>query len=617
MSFPLYNILEELYEENKRLKLQLSLLIQEDENKKKEKELKKVKKAKKGKKYIMQGTIEENIEENNEGIIEDNIQDNLQSDIQENIQDNIQDDILVDIQDDIPVDIPVDIQDNIQDKMQDIIQDNIQNSIQDNIQDNNQSNIQGDAQNNVQDNIQNNIKGNIHDKPSTDIVKKELSSQTPIESNKINVLNNINNSNVMNTLNNFPEMEDENNMDIDFVVPRGKEDQIKKQKYSINFKYKILEELNNKKPSEIARKYNIPLTTFKGWIKNREKYKNQISMHKGNKERLIGGGRKIIDSQYELFLLEWIKKERLKRNQVSYYRLIKYAKENYKGKNLTFSYGWLRKFLDRNGLSYRKRTSNCFINEDLIKQKIQEKFFPDLYTYLFSNQEKRVFYNMDEMRIELDCNSEKTIDLKGGKYIPFKTSNNERKAYTIALCVSSEGKKLKPYILFDGMGTKLMKTLDPKNAVIAFTKQLNRSYMNAHLFKKWCRKVYDKEVSAEEKKNSILFLDKCGSIHDAYAPTDTKVIFFPAYSTKFLQPLDLGVNKIVKGKFKMFWEEWMSSNNQTTSAGFVKAMDRQTFIDGICKIWEQIDTTTVINSFNVIRNGLKKIDEDLNNHLFE
>ena len=223
---------------------------------------------------------------------------------------------------------------------------------------------------------------------------------------------------------------------------------------------------------------------------------------------------------------------------------------------------------------------------------------------------------MDEMRIELDCISEKTIDIKGGKYIPFKTSQYERKAYTIALCISSQGKKLKPFILFDGMGTKLKKILNPKNAVIQFTHN-NRSYMNAKLFKKWCKKVYDKEVNLEEKKNSILFLDKCGSIHDKYSPSDTKVIFFPANSTKFLQPLDLGVNKVVKGKFKMFWEEWMASNNQTTAGGFVKSMDRQTFIDAICNIWDGIEESVIINSFNEIRRGLKKIDGDLNNNIIE
>ena len=38
--------------------------------------------------------------------------------------------------------------------------------------------------------------------------------------------------------------------------------------YSIITKFRILQELGNKKTSQIAKKYNIPLLTFKGWKKN-------------------------------------------------------------------------------------------------------------------------------------------------------------------------------------------------------------------------------------------------------------------------------------------------------------------------------------------------------------
>ena len=79
--------------------------------------------------------------------------------------------------------------------------------------------------------------------------------------------------------------------------------------------------------------------------------------------------------------------------------------------------------------------------------------------------------------------------------------------------------------------------------------------MTANLFKIWYNRIYDEEVTIEEKNNSILFLDHCGSIHDKFSPNETKVFFFPPNSTKYLQPLDLGVNKIFKGKYKVFWEE--------------------------------------------------------------
>ena len=46
-------------------------------------------------------------------------------------------------------------------------------------------------------------------------------------------------------------------------------------------------------------------------------------------------------------------------------------------------------------------------------------------------------------------------------------------------------------------------------------------------------------------------------------------------------------------------------------------MDRQTFINAVSRIWEEIEQSVIINSFNEITKGLKKIDEDLNNNIIE
>ena len=58
------------------------------------------------------------------------------------------------------------------------------------------------------------------------------------------------------------------------------------------------------------------MSTFKGWKKNEDKYKEQILIKEGNKQRLIGGGRKITGPEYELFLVNWIKSERQKKTKL-------------------------------------------------------------------------------------------------------------------------------------------------------------------------------------------------------------------------------------------------------------------------------------------------------------
>ena len=53
----------------------------------------------------------------------------------------------------------------------------------------------------------------------------------------------------------------------------------------------------------------------------------------------------------------------------------------------------------------------CFINENIITKKINEEIFPELYSYILDNPNKTIFYNMDEIRIELGCTSDKAIDI--------------------------------------------------------------------------------------------------------------------------------------------------------------------------------------------------------------
>lgn len=126
---------------------------------------------------------------------------------------------------------------------------------------------------------------------------------------------------------------DDNQMDKD-DPPQFHSPLIKRKSYSIISKYRILQELKNNKTSKIEKKYNIPISTFKGRKKNEDKNKEQILIKEGNKQRLIGGDRKIMDPEYELFLVNWIKSERQKKSQVSYFLFIKFAKENYNGNTL-------------------------------------------------------------------------------------------------------------------------------------------------------------------------------------------------------------------------------------------------------------------------------------------
>ena len=87
--------------------------------------------------------------------------------------------------------------------------------------------------------------------------------------------------------------------------------------------------------------------------------------HKGQgRERLEGGGRKVIDDNFDEIILEWIHGRRANGLRVSRKLIMVKAKRLYeercpKGEQDLFkaTAGWLQKFMLRNGLSLRRKTT--------------------------------------------------------------------------------------------------------------------------------------------------------------------------------------------------------------------------------------------------------------------
>ena len=113
------------------------------------------------------------------------------------------------------------------------------------------------------------------------------------------------------------------------------------------------------------------------------------------RKRLGGAGRKPLDRQMEEVLVEWIYDRREKRLRVSRKLIIKKAlfiynekstKNNYEdGAPFVGTTGWLQKFMRRNGLSLRRKTS--------VAQKDPSKLIDKLVSYIISSRRFAAKYN--------------------------------------------------------------------------------------------------------------------------------------------------------------------------------------------------------------------------------
>ena len=128
------------------------------------------------------------------------------------------------------------------------------------------------------------------------------------------------------------------------------------------------------------RKFGVDRKRIREWIQNESKIQNKFcSKNQGRfAKKLDGGGRKIKDIDLEEMLLEWITLQRSKNLRVSR-KLMQlkariYAEEKAASKgqinDFCASQRWLEKFISRNGLSLRRRTTKAQKSSEQIIDKV-------------------------------------------------------------------------------------------------------------------------------------------------------------------------------------------------------------------------------------------------------
>ena len=75
-------------------------------------------------------------------------------------------------------------------------------------------------------------------------------------------------------------------------------------------------------------------------------------------------------------------------------------------------------------------------------------------------------FAMDETACWMDMPADTTVDLSGARSISLKTTGHEKDHYTVILKAKADGTKLKPYVVFKGKGTRLLKELSTIPGII-------------------------------------------------------------------------------------------------------------------------------------------------------
>ena len=223
----------------------------------------------------------------------------------------------------------------------------------------------------------------------------------------------------------------------------------------------------------------------------------QLAASKKGKQRskLSRGGRKPLSLKLEETLIQWIDSRRAIGLRVSCKLIMKKAEITYRsikaGNNEDFeefkaSRGWLTRFMKRNGLSLRRKTS--------VAQQDPERLVAKLVAYIVQVRRMQKNYNpsdiiaMDETPVWCDMISETTIDKTGKKSITLKTTGHEKARVSVCLAAKADGTKLKPMVVLKGAKREVA-ALSQEFGHEAVVATSDNAWMNTELTQVWINSV--------------------------------------------------------------------------------------------------------------------------------
>ena len=323
--------------------------------------------------------------------------------------------------------------------------------------------------------------------------------------------------------------------------------------YSNEVRFEVLEYLGTgESVRATARAFGIPKSTVADIKK--VGYPGNKSREKG-RHNSAGSGRPLnYPTSVDEELLVWILKMRDLQMPISR------ADIQIKGKelisphcpNFAASEGWLQRFMRRNKLVLRAKTSLAQRLPAQLEEKITQ-----FYTKLQQVQQHESYPfcfigNMDETPVYFDLVSNKVVDRKGAKDCRVITTGAEKRHVTVVLTVMADGQMPPPMIIFKGKrALKLTNVPDGMVVTVQDKAWMDHELMNVYLNKIWHPFIKRRAEELGLPTKSLLVMDSFSAhlttdVSENLKNNNTQSVIVPGGCTSKVQPLDVSINKPFK-----------------------------------------------------------------------
>ena len=225
---------------------------------------------------------------------------------------------------------------------------------------------------------------------------------------------------------------------------------------------------------------------------------------------------------------------------------------------------------------------------------------------ILQNYDKDDIYNADEFGLFYQALPKKTLHFKNEKCTGGKHSKIRLTGMAAA---NMAGEKLPMFVIGKAATPRCFKNI--KQLPCRYRSQKN-SWMNAELFEEWVRYL-DRKFEADGRKIALI-LDNCPAHPDIGGLASIQLFFLPPNTTSHLQPMDQGVIRSLKAKYRRRAVQRMideiDKEKEITKISILDAMKY------LAQSWESVSSQTIVNCFSKAGFTAENVDSDLEDDPF-
>uniref|UniRef100_A0A0K0EBZ4 HTH CENPB-type domain-containing protein n=1 Tax=Strongyloides stercoralis TaxID=6248 RepID=A0A0K0EBZ4_STRER len=216
-----------------------------------------------------------------------------------------------------------------------------------------------------------------------------------------------------------------------------------RKSYTAAFKLKAVNYGRNHGTSAAAIHYNVSDRLIRRWTSEKSKLGALLTTKRACrfKKPLLG--------EIEQQLLEWVNERRSRNRSVSILDIRKHAKkitEESGFANFQSSAQWSQRFMVRNSLSMRRRTS---VGQPLpADYRTKRTEFQRFVQTESLNISPHNIVNLDEVPVPFDVVYERTVNTRGQNNVKITSTGHEKSNFTVVLATTAAGEQLKIMIIF-------------------------------------------------------------------------------------------------------------------------------------------------------------------------